>query len=302
MAIHVTPTPLTGPLPGGEPGATVTVEPLIAGVIKMPPEAIESGGGRLARLGTTLATLRGGGEHYPCPCFLIRHPGVGPVLVDTGLHPSVASDPRHNFGRTLSRYLSPTLEPGSDVVSLLRKRGIEPGAVPIVIMTHLHVDHASAISELPDSTFVVSEAEWQAASAPRPTTQGYRHAQIDHAFDYRTISYDGPTVNSYSSFGRTFDLFGDGSVRLAFTPGHTAGHQSVICRLASRDLVIGGDAAYTLRQIEDDKAPLPVSVVDEHHYRRSLREIRLFRAQYPDAIVTPGHDPAFYAAAPERYE
>src|SRR5690606_25902806 len=100
----------------------------------------------------------------------------------------------------------------------------------------------------------------------------------------------------------TFDLFGDGSVRLAYTPGHTAGHQSVICRLASRDFVIGGDIAYTMRQLEDENAPIPGEIFDLHNYRRSLREARLFRSQYPDAIITPGHDPVFYAEVEERYE
>ena len=53
-----------------------------------------------------------------------------------------------------------------------------------------------------------------------------------------------------------FDLFGDCSVRLAFTPGHTAGHCSVICRLARTDFVIGGDAVYMLGQLEN-REPLP---------------------------------------------
>lgn len=302
MAIHVTPTPLEGPLPGGEAGATVSVEPLIAGQIQLLPEAVENPGGRLLGPRLAIKMLSGGGEPHPCPCFLIRHPTAGAILVDTGLHPSVVNDPKHSFGPALSRWLRPTLEPGTDVVSRLRDRGLEPEDIGTVIMTHLHVDHASAISELPDSVFVIGELEWDAATAPRPTGRGYRHAHVDHAFDYRTVSYDGSRISSYGSFGRTYDLFGDGSLRLAFTPGHTPGHQSVICRLKSRDFVIGGDAAYTLRQIEEEGAPLPASTFDEHNLKRSLREIHRFRGQYPEAIVTPGHDADFYANAGERYE
>ena len=82
---------------------------------------------------------------------------------------------------------------------------------------------------------------------------GYRPAHYDYAFDYRTVDYPRGD-QSYSTFGRTFDLFGDGSVRLASTPGHTAGHQSVICRLADRDLVIAGDAFYTLSQLGESPA------------------------------------------------
>lgn len=302
MAIHITPQPLNEPLPGGQPGATVTVEPIIAGEANMPRRSFESGGGPFETLRILRAALAGKTEALPCPCFLIRHPGAGPVLVDTGLHPSVASDARPNFGRLLNIWVRPSLEPGMDIVSQLRRRGLDPEEVETVILTHLHVDHASAISELPDARFVVSEPEWESAVAPRPLGRGYRHAQLDHAVEYRTVSYDGPAISSYGTFARTFDLFGDGSVRLVFTPGHSAGHQSVICRLKSRDFVIGGDLVHTLAQLDDDAAPMPSRVADEHNYRRSQREARLFLKQYPDAIVTPGHDPGFYAEHSSVFE
>ena len=119
----------------------------------------------------------------------------------------------------------------------LRKRGLDPGEIPIVVMTHLHIDHTSAISEFPNSTFVVSETEWEAAATgSQPTLNGYRRPHFDYAFDYRTVDFDRAEIDSYASFGRTFDLFGDGSIRLAFTPGHSAGHMSVICRLAAARL------------------------------------------------------------------
>ena len=70
----------------------------------------------------------------------------------------------------------------------------------------------------------------------QPTLNGYRRAHFDYAFDYRTVDFDRAGIDSYASFGRTFDLFGDGSIHLAFTPGHSAGHMSVICRLKQRRL------------------------------------------------------------------
>ena len=158
-------------------------------------------------------------------------------------------------------------------------------------MTHMHLDHTSAISEFPNSTFVVSEAEWEAAATgPRPLLNGYRRAHFDYAFDYRTVDFDRGGIDSYATFGRTFDLFGDGSIRLAFTPGHSAGHMSVIAHLEERDFVIGGDAMYTYGQLEGN-APLPPRPFDAHNYRRSLQELKLFHREFPDAVVTPGHDP-----------
>jgi N-acyl homoserine lactone hydrolase len=303
MTVHVEPQPLHQPLAGGTPGASVAVEPLVAGHCDFPLAMMESPGGRLLTLKLARALLGGAPANpIPVPAFLVRHPSAGAVLIDTGLHPSIATDGHENFGRLATRFGKPTLEPGEDVPSQLRKRGIDPGEVPVVAMTHFHLDHTSAISEFPKSTFVVSETEWKdAAHGSRPLTNGYRRAHFDYAFDYRTIDFDRGGIDSYATFGRTFDLFGDGSIHLAFTPGHSAGHMSVVCRLAERDFVIGGDAMYTIGQL-DGSSPPPPRPFDAHNFRRSLQELRLFHAQFPDAVITPGHDPGFYAQLQPRYE
>ena len=187
----------------------------------------------------------------PVPAFVIRHPSVGAFLIDSGFHASVSTSPAENLGRIATRFASPKVEPGKDLPSQLRDRGLDPKRSPLIVMTHLHFDHTSGMAEFPGATFVISETEWEAAIGDsRPILRGYRPQHYDYAFDYRTLSYDIDSISSYASFGRTFDLFGDGSVRLASTPGHTAGHQSVICRLADRDLVIAGDAIYTIGQLE----------------------------------------------------
>ena len=133
---------------------------------------------------------------------------------------SIATDGKENFGGLASRFGKPDLKPGEDVPAQLRERGLDPGEIPIVVMTHMHIDHTSAISEFPNSTFVLSETEWEAAATgPRPLLNGYRRPTYDYAFDYRTVDFDRAGIDSYATFGRTFDLFGDGSIRLAYTPG-----------------------------------------------------------------------------------
>jgi N-acyl homoserine lactone hydrolase len=303
MKVHVEAKPLHEPLSGGAPGASVAVEPLVAGHVVWPRAMMERPGGPFETLKLLRALSTGqDAVEVPCPAFLIRHPSVGAVLVDTGLHPSVATDPKENFGGLGVRVASPALEQGEDVPARLRSRGIDPGEVPIVVMTHLHVDHASAISEFPNSTFVLSEVEWEAATVgPKPLLNGYRRTHFDYAFDYRTVDFDRGGIDSYSSFARCFDLFGDGTVRLAYTPGHSAGHISVIARLKERDFVIGGDTTYMEAQL-DGVAPLSPRPYDAHNYKRSLQELKLFRREYPNAIVTPGHDPSFYEKLGERYE
>ncbi|HVD86745.1 MAG TPA: N-acyl homoserine lactonase family protein [Solirubrobacterales bacterium] len=303
MSVHAEPHPLHEALAGGTRGASVVVEPLVAGHAEWPRAMMLSPGGRLLTAKLLGAILRRKeATTVPVPAFLIRHPSAGAILVDTGLHPSIGTDGRENFGGLGTRFGRPSLEPGEDVPAQLRKRRLEPAEIPVVVMTHLHLDHTSAISEFPNSTFVVSETEWHAAaSGPNPALNGYRRAHFDYAFEYRTVDFDRAGIDSYASFGRTFDLFGDGSIHLAYTPGHSAGHMSVVCRLSKRDFVIGGDAMYVLGQLDGSEPP-PPRPFDAHNLRRSMQELRLFRRQFPDAVITPGHDPDFYARLEPRYE
>ena len=61
---------------------------------------MESPGGRFLTLKLLRALLTGEpAMTVPCPAFLIRHPSAGAILVDTGLHPSIATDGQENFGR-----------------------------------------------------------------------------------------------------------------------------------------------------------------------------------------------------------
>ena len=155
-------------------------------------------------------------------------------------------------------------------------------------MTHLHPDHASAIVDYPEATFLVSSAEWEAAS-DGGQRDGYVKRQFDHGFDYRLIDFDSNDANSFSGFARSFDVFGDGSVRVVFTPGHTLGpHVGGAAHRASGEVLVAGDAIFMHRTLDDDH--LPHLVADEHLFRRSMREIRQYRKETPDALVIPGHD------------
>jgi N-acyl homoserine lactone hydrolase len=112
--------------------------------------------------------------------------------------------------------------------------------------------------------------------------------------------YDRET-NSYSTFGRSYDLFGDGSIRLVYTPGHSRGHQSVILRLEGhREALLAGDAAYFLSTLENERRGLFID--DEHNWRRSLREVQLYRRENPQALIIPSHDGDLFERLEERYE
>jgi len=289
MATAAEPRPAELPLKGGRQGANVKLTPILTATVKGPIQWFLREEGRMARFkGFGFGVPKDQWLTAPIQCFLVEHPGAGPILIDTGFHASVAVKPRSNlgmFGTVLYRDID--MRPEQSASAQLRERGIEPSSVGTVIMTHLHPDHASAIVDYPDATFLVSTAEWEAASTGGQR-DGYVKRQFDHGFDYRLVDFDSDEANSFSGFARSFDVFGDGSVRLVFTPGHTLGHVSVVLRTAKGEVFVAGDAIFMHRTLDDDH--LPHLLPDEHLFRRSLREIRQYRKETPDALIIPGHD------------
>jgi N-acyl homoserine lactone hydrolase len=293
MATAAEPQAAVLPLPGGRPEATVKLHPLLSGKAKGPPAWIHREEGRLAKLHAIgIGVPKGDYLDIPIVSFLVEHPGAGAVLIDTGLHPSCAVDPKQNLGRVgVLAFPDLEMEHKQAVAEQLRALRIEPADVKLVVMTHLHIDHASAMSEFPNATFVFSAREWEAATEPRNWQHGYRSRQFDHGFDYRTLDFEGADTDSHATFGRSFDLLGDGSIRAVYTPGHTHGHMSVVLRLSGgREALVAGDAIYTRHALETGHRPFRIE--DEHLFGRSLREIQLYAQNAPDALVIPGHDMA----------
>jgi glyoxylase-like metal-dependent hydrolase (beta-lactamase superfamily II) len=293
MPLATEPRPAALPLPGGRSRASVRVQPILTGEIHAPPAHTDRPRGRFAapRIAGQLIGSRKRWQWLPVPAFLIEHPGVGAVLVDTGLHPVCATDAGANMGRVGRLLYHVRMEHDQALRFELPARGVQPGEVRVVIMTHLHIDHASAVSEFPRATFVVDRREWAAASKDE-ARHGYHTRQFDHAFDWRTVDFAAEPVESFAGFAQSLDLFGDGSVRLVSTPGHTPGHLSVVLRTAHCELLLVGDAAYTERELNGHAKPLVMA--DGHLHDRSLKEIRRYIQQTPDAVVIPGHDPGLW--------
>jgi glyoxylase-like metal-dependent hydrolase (beta-lactamase superfamily II) len=292
------PQPASLPLPGGQTDAHVRVHPLTTGTSMYPVDAFFARGGRLA--GLHALGFRSKRIEIPIPAFILEHPGAGVVLVDTGFHQSIALDPKPNMGPILGRLFNTTMRADEGVPDQLRARGIDPGDVKYVVMTHLHVDHASGVAQFPDATFIVNRREWESATEGAQLTRGYVPRQFDHAFDWRVVDFDGPDVNSFASFGRSLDLFGDGSVRLLNTPGHTLGHMSVAVRIRGGEFLIAADSAYTTRTLRE--SAMPYGAHDEHEFRRSLREVQRYAEQTPGAVIVPGHDLEVFRALKPVYE
>ncbi|HWX74695.1 MAG TPA: MBL fold metallo-hydrolase, partial [Solirubrobacteraceae bacterium] len=213
------------PLPGGQAGATLTLHPLLCAVMRGPRGWFERAPGRGAALkalgiGTPASEL----IDVPIVAFLLEHPVAGPVLVDTGFQRAVAAGPSRERSRNLGAVgklmaRNMRMDPEQTIAAQLRARGVEPGQLGLIAMTHLHFDHASALSDFPAASVLVTEPEWQAAHARYPFMHGYVPAQIDPRPSYRTLEF--PPASTADPFAHALDVFGDGSLRLVFTPGHT---------------------------------------------------------------------------------
>ena len=213
-------------LPGGKPGASVVVEPLRVGEVQFPHGFFERPGGRFETL-KILATPRARWWTVPCPAFLIRHPSLGPFLVDTGLHSSI------------SRQARGQLRPDGVVVLAAPARARPRPALAAARARHRPARAQARGHDPPASRPLLGDGRVPAARrSSSPRRSGSRRRPSSRPIDARATGPSTTTtssttarsttregIESYSTFGRTFDLFGDGSVRLAFTPGHSAGHQ-----------------------------------------------------------------------------
>ncbi len=250
--------------------------------------------------GNRLAQLRAGFSRKgqmlgsPCLAYVIYHPTAGILLVDTGFHPDATTDLRKDFGIGMSLMFSGIRPSDTPFAQQLRSRGIEPGEVERVVMTHLHVDHTSGMRLLPKATFICTRQEWKAAHGRLAAMSGYvgHHLPPESRVQLVDLNAQGEPA---AGFDRTLDLLGDGTIRLLFTPGHTHGHQSLLLKLEDgREVLVVGDAAYTVRSIEEGL--LPMATADDETSRQSLRQLDGFRRGHPEAILVPTHDPEAWRA------
>jgi len=178
-----------------------------------------------------------GQMRMPVGAFLVEHPD-GTAVFDTGMH----GDLEHSKERMRStaELFEVELSPASSVTGQLAERGVAPGDVDVAVVSHLHFDHCGGLGQLPDARLVVQQAEWDAAfHGPLVEYGVFNPDDFDVGHDRQAL--DGE-----------HDLFGDGSVLVVPTPGHTAGHQSL---LVEGRLLLTGDACYCRLALDLDAPP-----------------------------------------------
>lgn len=154
-------------------------------------------------------------------CYLIRH-DKGLLLWDTGIPDAVAAMPD---GLVVANGAI-TYRRAKTLAAQLEQIGVKPADVTLVAVSHTHGDHVGNIALFPSSTVLIQGAEydWAMGGPNKPAfaaTQRIKKLAGDH------------------------DVFGDGSVTIVATPGHTPGHQSLLVNLAKTGaVVLSGDAVH----------------------------------------------------------
>ena len=160
-----------------------------------------------------VADLLAEGERMPVYAHVIEHPDAR-VLIDTGIteqHPAAAD-------------LDPLLRP-------LSEQDFDIAGIDIVVNTHLHFDHCGGNRLFPGVPIHVQARELADARGPDYTVPEW-------------VDFEGATYVEHEGDAEVLP-----GVRLLPTPGHTDGHQAVLVDTGDGLVVLGGDVAYSFREL-----------------------------------------------------
>jgi N-acyl homoserine lactone hydrolase len=165
-------------------------------------------------------------------CYLIHHT-QGWLLWDTGLADAIAAMPNGQAPadpRAIHWHRPKTL------ASQLDELSVKPTDIKFVAVSHTHPDHIGNVELFPQTMLLVQRAEYD-WPGPKNTPRfkpGHPVTKLDG----------------------DHDVFGDGSVTIISTPGHTPGHQSLLVKLPKTGaLVLSGDAAHFKSNWEHRRVP-----------------------------------------------
>ena len=167
---------------------------------------------------------------FSANCYLIRH-ARGVMLWDSGINDNVATMPQ-GFQRSA---VSPRYTLPVPLRAQLEAIGVRPEQITHVAFSHTHGDHVGNANLFTAATLYIQQAEYDAAFGPEAATK----------WNFEVSSYDKLRASRTVKLNGDHDVFGDGSVILVATPGHTPGHQSLLVRLPKRGpVILSGDMVH----------------------------------------------------------
>lgn len=207
-------------------------------------------------------------------CYVIKH-GDDYLLWDTG------------HAMTM-----PNVAPKVSVVDQLAKLGVKPEQIKYVGISHYHADHTGQVDSFPNATVLIGKGDWDAISSPKPA-QGVNFKPFE-----KWIKGEGKV----EPLALDKDVFGDGSVIVLRTPGHTPGHSSLLVKLPQTGAVIlVGDAIHFRENY--DAFGVPGFNYDRAQTVASIERIKQLAANLKGTVIIQ-HDardvgklPAFPASA-----
>jgi len=212
-------------------------------------------------------------------CYLLHHSSEGYLLWDTGITDRLAAAPD---GVTVPA-LRQTWRRTQTLAAALASLGVEPADVRYVAISHVHPDHVGNVEAFADATLILQKAEWDyALSLP----------QRPFSPERKVMTLDGDE-----------DLFGDASLTILATPGHTPGHQALLVHLQNTgNIVLSGDVVHF--QSNWDNHRIPGFNHDQAQSAASMDKIaRILREQHAQLWIN--HDKPSSDArrhAPEFYD
>lgn len=241
---------------------------------------------------------RSGGhtDVIPILSYVLEHDD-GHIVIDTGIDHAL-SELGRTHGSRLSRHLIETsVEPDGDVGPQMRAIGLRPDDVRLVLLTHLHTDHAGGIEHFPNAEVHVNRVEWDDREAT--LNEWHLQEEIWSAIGQPRLCDLEP--EPYGPFDRSLRLTDQGDVVMLPTPGHTKGHVAIAVRTDDLTLLFTGD--HLLRQ-SWYAADLVRGMQPTNFIARltadTNRRLQRFVTQFP-TLVLPTHDPEA-ATNLERWE
>jgi len=167
----------------------------------------------------------GGSEvmKFALPCYLIVNP-KGTLMWDTGLVPDSQVGTNVKGGSTVTRTLK----------SQMAEVGYAPSDITYLALSHMHSDHTANANDFAGATWLVHQTERDAMFAE---TQDKGKGPVEQS-TYNLLK----TAKTKILTDQDYDVFGDGTAILQYTPGHTPGHQVLFLKLEkSGPILLAGD-------------------------------------------------------------